>query len=55
MKKGLQIVFYLALVLCAFWFIASFIDVNMHNQIGTGYGKYQEWNIFYLILKGVLK
>lgn len=55
MKKRLQIAFYLVLALCVFWFVASFIDVNMHNQIGVGYGKYQEWNIFYLILKGVVK
>ena len=32
------------------WFIASFIDVNIHNHVGEGYGQYQIWNMFTMFL-----
>lgn len=38
------------------WLFLSFIDVNMHNSIGEGYGQYHAWNAFILffdLMKGV--
>lgn len=43
----------IALLICiafAVWFVASFVDVNIHNDIcNTNYGDFSPWNIFKLI------
>lgn len=34
----------------AVWFLASFVDVNLHNDyFRAGYGDFAPWNMFVLI------
>ena len=39
-------------ILILAYFLASFIDTNLHNQPFTdSYGNYADWNIFNIIFK----
>lgn len=47
MKK----IFYVVCVLVMIWLIASFIDVNAHNDVfAEDFGNYASWNVFELFL-----
>lgn len=35
------------------YLLASFVDVNMHNTLGAGYGNFADWN-FFIWLFGIL-
>lgn len=40
----------LACVLVLVWFVASFIDVNLHNNyFSKNYGDFASWNIFTIL------
>nr|DAI82486.1 MAG TPA: hypothetical protein [Caudoviricetes sp.] len=43
----------IGLLICiafAVWLVASFIDVNIHNDIcNTNYGDFSQWNFFRLM------
>lgn len=39
----------ICIMICV-WFLASFIDVNMHNDyFSEGYGDFAKWNVFALL------
>lgn len=52
--KALETIGYGICIFILVWFVASFIDVNMHNMPWQDQ-QYQVWNAFTLLLKAVGK
>lgn len=40
----------LLIILIVVWIVASFVDVNIHNDIcNSNYGEFAKWNLFTLL------
>ena len=47
-KKQAENIASLVIVILLIWVLLSFIDTNIHNQLGAGYGQYHKWNAIIL-------
>ena len=49
MKKAISNLIIIINVLFLIWFIASIININLHNSIlNANYGNFAKWNLFVL-------
>lgn len=51
--RVVKVMFFMFCAAFAMWLVASFIDINMHNDpFAEDYKEYQEWNAFLTMFGG---